>query len=420
MVIHSSPTITTSALYSPSPRKRNDKNSETSNNNKPRRKQKRSRSSVSPTVEGNGRIRRNLPSETESDSGSAGGTKSTSRPIAPARKSKFTAVDTVQKRLKGLTSDSNSDAQDALKTPKVKQSARSSSLRLSLSPDPIDGLDERSSPPPLSTLDPNTNPSQSDEDTPRPKQKRRERSPKAHVSQGRTDPKDSISKARSEQSRPQTAQPKARALSRVDSTGSTSSFFGNSPRAPRRSTVSTSVVRRPMPNGGARRQRRAESDENDSTSDAGQRRPRAQQVKPQPSPRKSSPKKSTPRKSTARPSVADRFSDDESELSAGGPRKAKGGKLSKRDKDGARYLDTAVTSKPDPKLKAEVGKIKAKLQSEERLAVARFEEEDRERAASWRGVEDSNRQGESFFASATTVDIAETEERIARAQAAIE
>lgn len=91
-----------------------------------------------------------------------------------------------------------------------------------------------------------------------------------------------------------------------------------------------------------------------------------------------------------------------------------------RDEEGARFLEDASGSKPDPRTDKEEAKIKAKLASEERLAAAQFEAKDRERAARWRGVEANNRQGESFFASTATVDIAKTEGRIARAQAAIE
>lgn len=425
IAVHSSPPTTSSSLPSPTGSKRHSKKSrETKNagNNKTTRDNKRQRSSVSPTAKGNGRRRIRLDSETESDSDS----KPAARPVAAADKSKFEARDTVHRRLNRAVSDSNSDVDDPQKTPKPKRSVQSthSTLR-SPSPDPIDGLEEGSSPPPLAIVDINTSPRQSDEDTPKPKKQQRERS-LAKLPKTRLSPTKIIRQPKRDIRRSPSDQPKATKQVALEPCRPASEFFGDSSRTQRKSTVSTSVLKKRSIDG-ASPQRSQEQNpargpigsasverqqiQKTSAPSAGKKQQPATMAKVQGKDKKQTSKTITP---------GNRFSDDESEKVVGGGKKTlRKTKQSRRDEEGARFLDVTTTGKSDHPLSVEA-KIKAKLQSEERLAAAQFDAEDHERAESWKGVERNNLQGESFFASTATVDIAETEERIARAQAAIE
>lgn len=432
MVVHSSSPVRHSPLSSPVFKRsgKTSRGTNDGNNNNTKRRGKRPRSSVSPTVQGNGRIRRAHPPETDSDTSGAEASKPTRKAQTAGSNGKFKALNAVHRRLNALASDSNSDAQDSIATPKAKRSVQSTSSRLlSLSPDPIDGLDERSSPPPTGTFDPNTSPLQSDEDTPKPKAKRRERSPLKPLPISRTSSKSELGKSKYGIRHSLSAQPKPTARTPIESSSSTPSLLGDSPLARRKSTVSTSVVKRKGDQDAqlqSQDNRSASGSVNSTTKgqqrvgEAESRSPRKKHDSRLPALEKQlgAAKERRPAKPIA---AADRFSDDESERPAGGSRSgsARKSKKSLRDEEGARFLEDATGSKPDSRTE-EKAKIKAKLASEERLAAAQFEAEDRERAARWRGVEANNRQGESFFASTATVDIAKTEGRIARAQAAIE
>lgn len=429
IAVHSSPPTTSSPLHRSKVDKRqgrNDRTTKDGDNNNTRRKSKRARSSVSPTIKGNGRPRRRLNSETENDSDS----QSTAQPAASVSETKFMALNTVQKRLNGAASRRYSDARDPQKTPKPKRSVQSTrstrstqSILCSSSPDPIDGLEEGSSPPPLAILDPDT--PHSDEATPKPKSKRRERIPTTRPPFDAS-PTKVRGKSKGEIGRSHSDQPQATTQLPVEPSRPAAELFGESPRARRKSTVSTSIVVTKQKFDGEPRQRsQVQKSACSSTSNTPKERPpkaeaqsSGKKVKPT-RPQKEQGKDR--RRNSTKAAPADLFSDDESERVAAGSKKfTVKDKQSRRDKEGARYLEQQAEDNPDSPRSAETSKIKAKLQSERRLAAARFEEEDRETEVSLKGVELNNLQGESFFASTATVDIAETEERIARAQAAIE
>lgn len=409
IAVHSSPPTTNSSLPSSPVNSRQGKSrceTKNGNNNNTKGKKKRRRlHSVSPTTEGNGRPRRPHPDETEGDSDS----NATPQRTNAATKGKFKALNAVQKRLNSLDTDSNSDAHDCSKTPNPQRSAQSTASLLSLSPDPIDGLDERSSPPP--SLNTSWQP---DEDTPRPKSRRRENSPKKAKPPPKVQarPSNGLSNAKTDLRRSLSHQPKRPNRTPLEPSRPASEFFGASPSTRRKSTVSTSVLKKPKVDGELHQLQpgvktavapSARKNGNSKTSTS---------QKPQGDKKRQSLKPSAP---------IDPFSDDESERAVGVSKKSsRNGKKSKQDEEGAQYLAEQNKSEEKRMLDKHEAKIKAKLQSQERLAAAQFEAEDRERAASWRGVEYNNRQGESFFALTATVDIAETEEKIARAQAAIE
>lgn len=212
--------------------------------------------------------------------------------------------------------------------------------------------------------------------------------------------------------RPQPTGPRAWDREEFRSSHPLSSLFKSGPR---KVTVSTSVVASRKAASESRTAPRQQSLEDEAR--------KAQQAKGSmvrtsnafARPAKQTEPKARGEKKTIRASPShSHLSDDDSRLPSSDrqrtdARSTKKGRKLNRDKEMSEDLDRRTLDEADARAKCEREAMKKEI-----------EEEEQHRKAQWQRAENYTRRGESFFASAGAVDIAETEQRIARAQAAIE